>query len=244
MSRISIPRRSTASSAPGCGPDAVATAPVTTISAQPTTPTMATSRSQRGATGAPRPRACPHASPATTTASATTTSASRKWDITASGCRSRITVRPPSGIWAIVPRKAASAVRRTQRGSPSTRRDASHVTSAARIPTTATTRFPNSTMAWKSFAGNGVSPHRGQLSQPRPDPVSRTNAPDVTTSASAATEPRAIRTNRAGETGPRRRAAVTEASRRSRPRRGPPRGARARRRRTSPRGRCASRPEA
>ena len=47
-----------------------------------------------------------------------------------------------------------------------------------------------------------------------------------------------------GETGPRRRAALTEASRRSRPRRGRPRGARARRRRTSPRGRCASRPEA
>jgi hypothetical protein len=126
----------------------VAIAPVTTIAAQATTPTTATRRNQRGATGAPSPAAQLQASKTTTTESATTTRASRKCDMTASGWRSRITVIPPSGIWATVPRNAVSATQTTQRGSPATRRDACQVASEARIPQTAITRLPNSIIGW------------------------------------------------------------------------------------------------
>ena len=80
----------------------------------------------------------------------------------------------------------------THRGSPATRRDACQVARDATIPQTAITRFPNSTIAWKSFAGNGVEPHRGQLSQPSPEPVSRTKAPDATTRPSRPTVPNAM----------------------------------------------------
>ena len=220
----------------------MAIAPVTTIAAQATTPTSATRRSQRGATGAPRPRAALHASNATTTESATTTSASRKCDMTASGWRSRITVIPPSGICATVPRNAASATLTTHRGSPATRREACQVASDARIPPTAMTRFPNSTIGWKLRAGNGVEPQRGQLSQPRPDPVSRTKAPDVTTSPSMATVPAARWRKRRDDTGSRtraRRLKTTSPRFPLRPRRRG--GGPARPRRTSPRARRACR---
>ena len=118
MSAISIPSRSTSESSPGCGPDAVATAPVTTITAQAATPPSATMRSHAGAGDAASPRWWLQASNATMTASATTTSASRKCDITASGCRSSSTVIPPSGAWATVPRNAASARIRARRDRP------------------------------------------------------------------------------------------------------------------------------
>ena len=246
MSRISSPSRSTWSSAPGCGPDAVAIAPVTTITAQPTTPTTATSRSQRGATGAPSPRAWPHASSATTTASATTTSASRKCVITASGWRSRITVRPPSGICATVPRNAASAVRRTHGVSPATRRAASQVDERGEDPAEATTRLPNSTIAWKSFAGNGVSTAARPVVAPEP----RAGEPDERARGDDEPEHRRPRAGRSGGTRRARRArgGARAASRERDPRPGldathsverePAR------RRTSPRRRRACRPAA
>ena len=71
----------------------------------------------------------------------------------------------------------------------------------------ATTRFPNSTNAWKSFAGKGVSPQRGQLSQPSPEPVSRTKAPEATTRPSSGDACRTRSGGSAGsETGARSRA--------------------------------------
>jgi hypothetical protein len=48
-----------------------------------------------------------------------------------------------------------------------------------------TTRFPNSISAWWLCSGRKVSPQRGQFSQPRPDPVSRTVAPLTVTRMSA-----------------------------------------------------------
>ncbi len=129
-----------------------------------------------------------------------TTSASRKCDITASGWRSSSTVTPPSGIWATVPRNATSAVVRTQRGSPSTLREASQHTSAITMPTSATIRFPNSMNAWYPWAGNGVWPQRGQFSQPSPEPVRRTNAPDVTTNCRVMNEANAMCRNRVEDT--------------------------------------------
>ena len=114
---------------PECGPEAVATVPVTTSAAQAATPDGGDG-AQPGRPGRPGERRCAwlHASSATTTAPATTTSASRKCDITATGWRSSSTVTPPSGICATVP----SARRRARRcapsaASPATRRAASHV---------------------------------------------------------------------------------------------------------------------
>ena len=80
-----------------------------------------------------------------------------------------MTVRPPSGICATVPSHTASASLRTQTGSAATRRDASQATSVSTIEPNAITRLPNSMNAWPPFSGKGVEPHRGQLSQPRPD---------------------------------------------------------------------------
>ena len=120
--------------------------------------------------------------------------------MTASGWRSRITVTPPSGICASPPRNTPSAASLANLGSPRVLRDASHVTSANRIPTAATTRFPNSTNAWNPSSGYGVSPQRGQFSQPRPEPVSRTNAPDVTTTSIAPSESDASLRKRLGDT--------------------------------------------
>ena len=99
-----------------------------------------------------------------------------------------MTVTPPRGICASPPRNAPSAAARTCRGSPAVFREASHVASAKRMPIAATTRLPNSTNAWNPSSGYGVSPQRGQFSQPRPEPVSRTNAPDVTTTSIAPSE--------------------------------------------------------
>ena len=65
-----------------------------------------------------------------------------------------------------MPRKTASAALRVQRGRPATRREASQATSAQPIAPRATTRFENSISACPPFSGNGVSPQRGQLSQP------------------------------------------------------------------------------
>ena len=82
------------------------------------------------------------------------------------------------------------------------------------MPPRATTRFPNSTIAWKSFAGKGVEPQRGQLSQPSPEPVSRTNAPEATTSP----EHRRPRAGRSGGTRRARRARGARAGRLTRAR--------------------------
>ena len=106
------------SSPPEWGPEAVDTAPVTTSSAQAPTPTSAVAWSQRGPAGAASPRSWLNASTATTAAPATTARARRKWDITAMGCRSSSTVKPPSGIWASAPATVNSATLRTQPGNP------------------------------------------------------------------------------------------------------------------------------
>ena len=68
------------------------------------------------------------------------------------------------------------------------------------MPTSATMRLPNSIAAWPPFSGNGLSPQRGQLSQPRPEAVSRTTAPLVTTTQSVKTATVASWTNRRADT--------------------------------------------
>ena len=66
----------------------------------------------------------------------------------------------------------------------------------------ATTRFPNSTNAWNPCCGYGVSPQRGQFSHPSPEPVSRTNAPEVTTTNIAPSESDASLRKRRADTSP------------------------------------------
>jgi len=61
-------------------------------------------------------------------------------------------------------------------------------------------RLPNSTNAWKPCSGYGRSPQLGQFSQPRPEPVRRTKAPDVMTRKSANADAAAIRRNVVAET--------------------------------------------
>ena len=65
VSTIPMPRRSTSSLEPGCGPDAVATAPVTTSATQAGSPAHVTNRrSQRGPAAGARPSRRLHASSA------------------------------------------------------------------------------------------------------------------------------------------------------------------------------------
>ena len=153
MSPISSPSRSTASSAPGCGPDAVAIAPVTTITAQPTMPTSATSRSQRGATGCPEPARVPPRLERDDHGEGDhdereqevrhhrervevedhREAAQRDLGDGAEEGRERHPAHPPRQ-----PVDAPGREPRHERGED---------------PESATTRFPNSTIAWKSLAG-------------------------------------------------------------------------------------------
>ena len=77
---------------------------------------------------------------------------------------------------------------------------ASQVVSASAIPTSATIRFENSMMACSlPWVGKGAVPQRGQWSQPSPDAVRRTKAPDVTTKNIAIVEPAASCANPRGD---------------------------------------------
>ncbi len=85
------------------------------------------------------------------------------------------------------------------------RHAATNVSTATATSTKVSSRLPNSMAEWKSSAPCGVkssSVHRGQVGQPRPEPVSRT-APPVTTMPVLATREaqpaqRAWRCRRAG----------------------------------------------
>ena len=110
-------------------------------------------------------------------------------------------VTPPSGICASAPSNAPRAQLRPRRDSPGTLRLASHVTSASAIPTSATIRLPNSMIAcWLPWVGKGAVPQRGHFSQPSPDAVSRTNAPEVMTKNIATVAAAASCMNPRGET--------------------------------------------
>lgn len=77
------------------------------------------------------------------------------------------------------------------------------MTAAATTPVTS--RFTNSIMAWySSEATNWSSSQFGQSLQPRPDPVSRTDAPVITIAVNDQSAHRANCTNRSGEITPRR----------------------------------------
>ena len=117
VSTIPRPSRSTSSLDPGCGPEAVATAPVTTRAMQAGRPTQVTIRlNQRAPAGGARPSRRLQASSTAISASPSAASPSRKCVMTASGWRSRAMVMPPIGICAIATRKAPSAAHRPQPG--------------------------------------------------------------------------------------------------------------------------------
>ena len=108
-------------------------------------------------------------------------------------------VTPPSGICASAPRSAPSAPKRASAA-------ARHL--AAREPGRQRERdpderdhpFENSMMACSlPWVGNGAVPQRGQWSQPSPDAVRRTKAPDVTTKNIAIVEPAASCANPRGD---------------------------------------------
>ena len=65
--------------------------------------------------------------------------------------------------------------------------NASTAATTVMIPTTPeTARLPNSISAWELSGGSGVPPHFGQFAHPSPESVSRTAAPVITISVSAA----------------------------------------------------------
>ena len=86
-----------------------------------------------------------------------------------------------------IPSASTNASTRTsRRGDPQAARN---VATAIATSTNVSIRLPNSIAACKDMAPCGVnddSVHRGQVGQPRPEPVSRT-APPVTTSTTLAT---------------------------------------------------------
>src|SRR5262249_57706477 len=125
---------------------------------------------------------------ATSTPSRSTASASRKCEPTSHGFRLWSTVILPSGASAAVPRNAAPATQRAHLGAAGVSSVTIHVPSVTTTATPETILFENSTNEWKPFFGtNEPAVHPGQSRQPRPDPVSRTEAPlaTVTTSQTA-----------------------------------------------------------
>ena len=104
-----------------------------------------------------------------------TTSESRKCESTSHGLRWKCTVSAPSGACNSVPKKMPNPSPRKPR------RAAIQVTSVSRIVKNAKTRFPNSMYEWKLFGSKWCGAQPGQCSQPSPDPVSRTVAPNAVT---------------------------------------------------------------
>ena len=115
-----------------------------------------------------------------TIASVRSTRESRKWVITNSGRRSKMTVSPPTTACARTPatRPSESQMRSRRRGSR--RNDPSTHTITAIDTAPVNMRLTNSTIAWPPSAPLGVSrpgSQLGQSGQPRPEPVRRTAAP-------------------------------------------------------------------
>ena len=110
-----------------------------------------------------------------------------RWNDTTHGFRSVSTVKPPMIACAGIPSASTKASSRTSRRSEP--HAATNVATAIATSTNVSSRLPNSIAACTSRAPCGVNDvdvQRGQVGQPRPEPVSRT-APPVTTSTTLAT---------------------------------------------------------
>ncbi len=133
-------------------------------------------------------------------ARATRTAETRKCAATIQGLSSVSTVTPPSIAWAATPTKLHTAsARRSRRGE---RKTATSSAIAMTPRTPVSVRLPNSITPCTASSGVFTklsSVQRGQVGQPRPEPVRRT-APPVTTMAPLATAlARATREMAAGE---------------------------------------------
>ena len=146
------------SSPPGCVPDIVTTAPETTSANVASGSATAAAPVQPGR--GPQSAAQPRASSISTMASVSTTMASRKWLITAIGCRSVRTVMPPSGPWANVPTPIARASRHSWSSRPRrTRQAATASRSVDTITPNARMRLPYSMTVcdWNGRRGAAVA---------------------------------------------------------------------------------------
>ncbi len=155
VSTISSPRRFTSSSAPGCGPEAVATAPVTTSAAQAGIPIQVTNRrSQPGPAGrgeasgvAPRLEHDHHRQREHDQREQEVRHHRERVEVEGDRDRAQRNLRDGER------ETRDSAARRTPRGRPTTLRAPNQVTSVSARPTRATMRFPNSTNAWNPCSG-------------------------------------------------------------------------------------------
>ena len=118
----------------------------------------------------------------------TIASESSRWNETTHGLRSVSTVMPPITAWAGMPRPSTSASRRRSRRprcARRRRRSRPRSRPARRSASGCRTRSAGATPS-APCGVNDPSVQRGQVGQPRPEPVSRT-APPVTTSTMLAT---------------------------------------------------------
>ena len=107
--------------------------------------------------------------------------------MTISGCSSKMTVIPPRIPCASTVNGSATALQRSQRGRPGTRKAAAAAASVVRPTTKPATRFPNSIERVVVLGRQEASRRScGQFSQPSPEPVRRTVAPETTIRKSAA----------------------------------------------------------
>ena len=137
------PKR-TMSSPPECGPAAVTSVPETTSASAAGTSARASHADPSG-DSAVAPRAKLRAPCTTTSATASATRESRKWPMTISGWSSKTTVIPPRIPCASTVNGSTTAVQRSQRGRPGTRKAAPAAISVVMPTAKPMTRFPNST---------------------------------------------------------------------------------------------------
>ncbi len=165
---------------PGCGPAAVTKVPLVTSARHATTVAHESQPSRRSAIAASRPSRQSCTVPQV--ANVSTSIASRKWDMTRNGFRSKATVTAPSGTWSTVPAAATTSAVVTS-SIPRRRRAISAIPTEASIARPEMTRFENSIRACDESAGSRLLESQvGQCGQPSPDDVSRTRPPVVTTS--------------------------------------------------------------
>ena len=170
---------------PECGPAAVAAVPAKIVSA-PSGSRARTDHTPSRSFESGRDPGSNVACQASATAAIRMIRDRLKWAITNPGARCSSTVKPPSTAWASTPRGSSTAriARSLRNGRRVKARTAATIVMIPTIPETA--RLPNSIRACELSGGSGVPPHLGQLAQPRPESVSRTAAPVITISVSAA----------------------------------------------------------
>ena len=178
------------SAPPECGPDAVENAPETISPSPSSAVPIVQSESRRPAT---KPSSASVARAQAMLASASTRD--REQEVAHHEVRVQVGQHRDRAERDLEERADGDACAQPAPEAVGERRETHQVTIAATIPHRAIARFENSITAWYCAGGTGPPWQSGQSGQPRPEPLSRTKAPDATFRYIATTSTNVSRAN-------------------------------------------------